>query len=417
VLARHLGRSREKAIDRAHSHGPTCDPVYGAGEIAMGRSACLLVAAAAFAAAPLAASAQELAQEEVSVAKIPADASKVYLADIAINHIVDGRLYILNADDLKFLGLIGTGFAGMMYLPHHEGEIYVATTYYSKLSRGDRLDLLEVYDASTLDLKGEIDLPKIRAQALNYRPLMQGSADDRFVFVQNATPATSITVVDMNAKAATAEISNDGCYGTYPAAGNPLRFSTICGDGTFGTYTLAADGKSAERKASAKLFDTAKDALFLHAERDGDTWLFVSFGGTVYRVNLEGETAQLVETFPLNQGIEGNWRPGGYQPTAYHPGSGVLFVLMHPNGAEGSHKNPAEEIWAFDVKGKRLLSRSPTKPATSLTVATADAPTLFAIDPIDATVIRYAADPAANFALTETATEKVGEAVVEVEAD
>ena len=383
----------------------------------MGRAAWLLVAAAAVMIVPVPVPAQQVQVEEITVEKIPSDASKVYLADIAINHIVDGRLYILNADDLKFLGMIGTGFGGTIYLPHGKTEILVATTYYSKLTRGERLDLLEVYDASTLDLKDEIELPNTRAQALNYRPLMQGSADDRFVFIQNATPATTITVVDLNAKEATAELSNDGCYGTYPAAGDPLRFSTICGDGTFGTYRLAADGRSAERKASAKLFDADKDALFLHAERDGDNWLFVSFGGTVHRIKLEGETAELVETFALNAGVEGDWRPGGYQPIAYHPGSGVLFVLMHSAGGEGSHKNPAEEIWAFDVREKKLLSRSPTKPATSLTVATAETPALFAINPLEATVIRYAADPAAAFALTETAVEKVGEAVVQVEAD
>jgi methylamine dehydrogenase heavy chain len=356
-------------------------------------------------------------QEEVTVEKIPAETSRVFLADIAINHIVDGRLYVLKADDLKFLGLIATGFLGTIYVPHDKSNILVATTYYSKLTRGDRLDLLEVYDASTLDLKEEIEIPKTRAQALNYRPLMQGSADDRFVFIQNATPATSITVVDTTAKKTSAEISNDGCYGTYPARGNPLRFSTICGDGTFGTYMLAQDGTSAERKASAKLFDADQDALFSHAERDGDTWLFMSYGGTVHRVNLEGEAAELVETFPLNKDIEGGWRPGGYQPTAYHAGSGVLFVLMHSGGAEGSHKNPAEEIWAFDTKEKKLLSRSPTKPATSLTVATAEAPALFAINPIEATVIRYTADPANQFTLKEGNVEKVGETVVQVEAD
>jgi methylamine dehydrogenase heavy chain len=304
-----------------------------------------------------------------------------------------------------------------MYVPHHQSEIFTATTYYSKLTRGDRLDLLEVYDASTLELKKEIPLPNTRAQALNYRPLMQGSADDRFVFIQNATPATSLTIVDVPAGKVTAEISNDGCYGTYPAADNPLRFASICGDGTFGTYTLSEDGTSAERKSSAKLFDADDDALFLHAERDGDTWLFVSFAGTVYRVNLEGDTAELVETFPVNEGVEGGWRPGGYQPIAYHPASGVLFLEMHSGGAEGSHKNPGEEIWAFDTKAKKLLSRSPTNTPTSITIASSETPTVFAINPIEATVLRYVADPANGYALTETNVEQVGEAVVQIEAD
>jgi methylamine dehydrogenase heavy chain len=95
----------------------------------MGRAFWLLVAALAMVAAPGAAPAQQPTEEEVTVETIPADAAKIYLADIAINHIVDGRLYVLNAEDLGFLGLIGTGFAGTIYVPHHDGEIYVATTY------------------------------------------------------------------------------------------------------------------------------------------------------------------------------------------------------------------------------------------------------------------------------------------------
>lgn len=281
----------------------------------------------------MAAHAQQLEQEEVTVETILPGTKKVYLADMAANHNVDGRLYILNTDDLKFLGIVSTGFDGMIYVPHRRSEIYVATTYYSKLTSGERLELLEVHDNSSLELKEEIEIPKRRAQAGNYRPLMQGSADDRFVFIQNATPATSITVVDMDAKATTAEISNDGCYGTYPATGNPLRFSTICGDGTFGTYTLAQEGKSAEGKASTKLFDADEDALFSHAERDGQSWLFVSYGGTV---------------------------PGlaGINKLLLHP-DGRLFLANVP-GIENSGLSDSQIAqllnWALDNWGDRSIS-------------------------------------------------------------
>ncbi|GLS32624.1 hypothetical protein SAMN04488498_14512 [Mesorhizobium albiziae] len=97
-------------------------------------------------------------------------------------------------------------------------------------------------------------------------------------------------------------------------------------------------------KGSTKHFDANKDALFSHAERDGDSWLFISYGC-------------------------GDWRPGGYQPIVYHPRSGALFASMH-SGRDLSD---------------RLHRRTPT---------------LCAINPIDATVIRYTA--AAGFVLTET---------------
>ena len=58
-----------------------------------------------------------------------------------------------------------------------------------------------------------------------------------------------------------------------------------------------------------------------------------------------------------------HWRPGGYQLTTVQPTTGRLYVGMHRNGAEGSHKNPAEEIWTFDtvshVRSARTITSAP----------------------------------------------------------
>ncbi|MEJ1158324.1 amine dehydrogenase large subunit [Prosthecomicrobium sp. N25] len=363
---------------------------------------------------PAAGSAQEIKVEKVAVAKLDPAQPRLYAVDIAINHIVDGRAYVLNPETLEMMGLIGTGFAGLFYAPKDRGEVYVATTYYPKLTRGDRSDWLEVYDTATLELKREIRLTPKRAQALNYRPLMQGSADGRFVFVQNATPATSISVVDLKTNRQSGEIPNPGCYGIYPSATNPSVFSTLCGDGAMRTYVLDKSAGKATQKASAKFFDADKDALFSHAERDGDTLWFASFTGNLYRVSIAGETAALEEKIPLADGIEGDWRPGGYQTHAFDAKAGIMYLLMHKGGAEGSHKNPGEEIWAFDVKAKKLLGRSPTPPATSLTILGGDKPALFAVNPVEATVIRF--DVEAGGTVREAKSAKVGEAVLQLEA-
>jgi methylamine dehydrogenase heavy chain len=365
---------------------------------------------------PFAASvpAQEpIAPETMTTEVIPAGTPKLFVADIAITHIVDGKLYIYNADDLSMLGTLGTGFTGQIYVPPAEDVVYVSTSYIEKISRGKRSDFLEVYDSSALTLHAEIPIASSRAQALNYRPLMQGSVDGRWMFIQNATPATSITVVDLEAGEQVGEIPNPGCYGIYPSSEDGRRFATMCGDGTFGTYVLAEDGSDAERTASEPIFDPDENALFIHGERDGDTWLFVTFKGDLYRVDLEGDTATLVEqkTFAAE-----GWRPSGYQTHFYHQPSGTLFVLMHPNGEEGSHKNPGEEIWAYDVAGGGLLSRSPTSTAFSLTGGRQDgAPVLYAANLVEAQVHRYTADPDADYALTETGVVAAGEAPLQLE--
>lgn len=364
-----------------------------------------LMGSAAFAQEPL-------ATEEVTVDTIAPGTKKLFAIDLAITHVVDGKIYVYDAETLKRLGTVGSGFLGLMYLPPDGDTLFVSTSYIEKLSRGKRTDWLELYDSNSLALKQEIEIAPVRAQALNYRPLMQGSHDGRWMFIQNATPATSITVVDLEAGKQTADVPNPGCYGTYPSGTDGRKFMTICGDGTFGTYVLSEDGTSAERKGSRRLFDTDDDALFLHGERDGDDWIFVSFAGNIYRVSGAGETAELVEKIPLG---EDGWRPTGYQTHGLHAPSGTLFVLMHPDGEEGSHKNPGEEIWAYDLKNKKLLSRSPTETAFSVTATQDEAPVVYAINLVDAKVLRYTADAGEGFKLTPAGETEAGEAPLQLE--
>ncbi len=365
---------------------------------------------------PFMASAQEpLQPEQVTIETIPAGTPKLFVADLAIEHIVDGRMRIYDANSMKLLGMVGTGFLGQIYVPAKQGVFYISTSYIEKITRGKRSDWLEVYDSNTLTLKSEIPIATTRAQALNYRPLLQGSSDNRWIFAQNATPATSISVVDLNAQKQTAELPNAGCYGIYPSASNGLHFATMCGDGTFGSYTLKDDGTAAERAASEPIFDADKDALFIHGEHDGKNWVYMSFTGNIYVVDLEGASAKLVDKIEMTKGVEGDWRPSGYQTHAFHQKSGVLFVLMHKGGTEGSHKNPAEEIWAYDLRNKKLLSRSPTTTAFSVTLGQSDEPIVYAIDLVGLKVMRYTSDAAKGYALTAAGDQKAGDTPIQVE--
>jgi methylamine dehydrogenase heavy chain len=363
-----------------------------------------------------AAFAQEVIQPEtVGNLKIPAGTEMLFSVDIALGHVVDGRLHVLDAKTLKYLGLIGTSNLGMVHVPPGATDIYVATTHLSRTTRGTRTDVLEIYSGEDLTFKEEIPISKNRAQALNYRSLLWSSSDLRYLFIQNATPATSVSVVDLTEKKEVAEIPNPGCYGIFPSAGTPLRFATTCGDGTFGTIDVVTDG-SAEMKPSAVIFDPDADALFSSADRWGDKWVFASYGGNIYVVDVEGDVATLTEKIPVSAGVEGNWRPGGYQPIAVHSKSGIAYLLMHSNGAEGSHKNPSEEIWAFDLNSKTLVGRAPSVPAIGVTVSQGETPAVFAIDGLKAEIVRYELPAAgAAFALTPAATASGGELPDQVE--
>jgi methylamine dehydrogenase heavy chain len=109
---------------------------------------------------------------------------RIYIADIAINHIADGKLHVVDAENGNYLGVIGIGFTGQFILSNDKREIIVATGYLSRGQRGDRVDVVEVWDADTLSFKYEIPISDKRASALNYEGLLRLSADGRWLFVR-----------------------------------------------------------------------------------------------------------------------------------------------------------------------------------------------------------------------------------------
>ena len=66
---------------------------------------------------------------------------------------------------------------------------------------------------------------------------------------------------------------------------------------------------------------------------------------------------------------------------------------MHKGASNGGHKNPSAEIWTYDLRGKKLLMRSPAAGLTSITLSAADPTVLFAINGVDAKIMRFKIDP------------------------
>jgi methylamine dehydrogenase heavy chain len=345
---------------------------------------------------------------------VPAGMHRVYVLDAALPHMVDGRIYVLDAADLSLKGMLEAGFAGMMLAAPDKRRIYIATTFYERLTRGKRSDVIQVFDDQTLKVVDEIPIPTDRAQALSYRSLFQRSSDGNLLFIQNATPATSVDVVDTASKRQL-EAPTPGCYGIYPAPTKPLRFSTLCGNGTVGTYTISSNMQSFDRKTSAKLFDASADPLFIHAERDQDGYVFLSFKGKLLHAALDGETATITETLDIMPADAADWAPGGYQPFAVDPKSGMAYILMHPGNKDGAHKNPSAEIWTYDIRGKRLVARSPAANLTSLTLSAVDPALLFAVNPVDLKIERFTID-AGSRQVSRAGEIKLGETIGLVEA-
>ena len=305
----------------------------------------------------------------------------VWIYDAALNAMPDGRAYLVNADNGEFLGSLNTGYSWVAFaLPRSYEEIYSAETYYSRHTRGTRSDLVSIYDPVTLSLESEIPLPPKRASTI---PRLNDSAlsdDGRFMAVFNLTPATSLSIVDLKKRNFVGEIPIPGCSLAFPAG--PRRFISPCFNGGVLLTDLNEEGSLAKQKLTNGIFDSEGDFMADNGSRLGDDWLFASLRGNIYRLDASGEEVRLLASwsFLSDPDNKANWRMSGFQGSAMHQATGMLFLLVH-RGKEDTYKDPGTEVWVYDVDKKvQLRQFKLVHPAAGIAVSQDDEPILVGVD-------------------------------------
>ena len=321
-------------------------------------SAAVLVIAAT---GPAFAKSAPLPEEPIpSVASLPADypASWLLVHDFHFDAILDGRVAIVDTldDKLPLKGQVRAAQFANFLLSRSKREIYTAETFYSRLTRGERTDAITVWDTATLRPKGEIVLPGGKRQlSVSYTGLFQFTNAEKWALVANFTPAQSITVVDLDGRKVLNEIDLPGCAHIYPTG--PRGFASLCADGSLISVTLDDKGGIASSKTLEGVQDIDKQPLFGMPAMVGRTAWFVSYYGQLQAVDLSGAVARPLPgkaSVGTAEGGAPEWRPGGWQVIA-SDAKGLLYVLMSPNGKEGSHKDGGTEVWVVDpVANKRL---------------------------------------------------------------
>ena len=236
-------------------------------------------------------------------------------------------------------------------------EIYVADTVWSRGVRGTRTDFITVYDAQTLNVSGEIVLPGTkRALITAMEGLFAFTDDQRMGLVFNFTPAASVAVVDLVKRQPLGEIDIPGCSLVYPSG--TRGFSTLCSSGTLLTVHLDAGGAVAGKSESKpfNLLDT--DPLFTGSALLNGVRYFPSLHGRIQPIDMKGDDVKILPDWPLVNAAEkaANWRPSGWQLIASDEKS-LLYVLMQPQAGEGTHKDPATEVWVFNPATKTRVKR------------------------------------------------------------
>jgi methylamine dehydrogenase heavy chain len=330
----------------------------------------------------------DVAAEQATVAVLPPDDGyRLYIPDISFGHMADGHASVIDGHTFKFLGNLPIGFSGQIAGSADRSKVYVATTYYDRGNRGHRVDVLEIYDARKLAFEREVVVPSKHVEGVPYNAYLVPSIHDHYVLLQNATPASSVTIVDPAAGTVLTELPTAGCFGIYPSPVDEQVFSTLCGDGTAVTIGVDADGHERFRHRSAKFFDPINDPVYIEAGRFDRKLILLSFKGNVHVLDVSGDTVVQNAVLSLTGADDtSGWAPGGYQPFAVHVKTGQIFVGMHANAFEGSHKNPAQEIWQADLKTGHIMRRVPAAGAVALAVTQDESPVLFSLNHDDATL-------------------------------
>ena len=337
----------------------------------------LATQAAALAAAPPPLPAEHLTVAELGVTK----PHWVYVYDEAFNNEIDARVHVFDGDTFRRLGQIDAGFTPGFNLSPDGKTTVVATTYFSRGSRGTRTDVVEFTDNNTLAITQEIVLPAKRAQTLPSYFNIGYSTDSHFLYVAYITPAASFGVLDPDRKSVLSEIDTAGCVLVIPSG--PNRVSSVCESGRLLTVTLNPQGQEASRALSEPFFNPDTDPVFVQGIPTAKGYAFLSFLGEVHEVDFSGPQPAFRPTWSLVSATErGIWRPGGVQVGAIHRTKERLFVPMH-RGGEGSHKEGGTEIWVFDLKTHARLARWPLQPyklspVVALQVSQDETPVLFA---------------------------------------
>lgn len=256
-------------------------------------------------------------------------------------------------------------------------EIYVFDTAWARGVRGPRTDFITVYDSKTLNAVGDIVLPGgKRALITAMEGLTAFTDEERMALVFNFTPASSVAVVDLVNRQVLGEIDIPGCMLIYPTGAR--GFSSLCSSGTLLTVRLDAKGAVAGRSESKPFNTLDTDPLFTQSTLVGGIRYFPSLHGRIQPIDMRNDEVKVLPDWSLTSAAEkaASWRPSGWQLITSDE-SKLIYVLMQPDAHEGTHKDPATEVWVFDAASHARVRRLRlVRPGSSIALSHAAQPLL-----------------------------------------
>lgn len=322
--------------------------------------------------------------EAAEVAKAAVNQHTLFVFDSVSRHYQDQRVWVLDGDSGKMLGLIpASNWANFALSP--DGRFgYVAETEWDR--HRERHDFVSIHDISTLGAVTDVAISG-RGLMSAKKPNFDVGADGQYGYVFNLDPGSSVIVVDLLQRRELGSVDTLGCGLVFPWGND--GFASLCPDGGLLSVTFDADLHVRKIRTPA-FFAADTDPVFEHSafDRAERTIHLLSYSGLVRAVRL-AENPVVEQPWSLQEAAgltrpglspqEIAWRPGGWQLAAVHSAHKRLYVLMH-EGKFWTHKQPGTELWIFDLASRTLLRRVPLPvPVKSVAVSQDEVPELVLI--------------------------------------
>ena len=284
----------------------------------------------------------------------------VYAHDTNFFSLSDAKVVLVDvaAENRHYKGSIPSSHFPSFLAATTRPEVYVTESIYSRRMRGERTDLVTIYDKVNLAPIGEVVLPGARrGMIVTHKNTLQFLDNEKLLLVYNFTPSTSVSVVDIEKRAFLAEAGIGGCVMIYPS--QQRSFGSLCNDNTMLVTHLDEKGMISKQERTPAFFNADTDPIFAKPAVIDGVYYFPSFKGMVHPVDMNAADPGMLDAWSLlqEQDRQENWRPGGWQVATAHEAGRRLFVLMHPDGENGTHKGGGSEVWVFDVDAQKRLER------------------------------------------------------------
>ncbi len=318
--------------------------------------------------------------DEPVILNAPAtDARRVYIQDPA-HFAAITQQFIIDGSTARVIGMTDGGFLPQP-LTAEDGSFFAqVSTVYERIARGKRTDYVEVFDPETLRPRADIELPEEAHRFLvgTYQWMNALTPDNKNLLYYQFSPAPAVGVVNLEEAKFDRMLDVPDCYHIFPAS--PTVFYMNCRDGSLARVDFA-NGET--NVTNTEVFHTEEELLINHPAfslRSGRL-VWPTYTGKIFQMDLTEDAANFrapIEALTEAERAD-NWRPGGWQQTAYHRQSDRIYLLVDQRD-QWKHKAASRFVVVLNATtGERINKIALGHEIDSINVSQDAEPLLYAL--------------------------------------